>query len=645
MIVLLISIVAVGITVLLYYKNLSLAPLRIISIIILYLLITGFALSVKFQKESNPPALLIDYSASMAKYFPIVAQKIDEIDFSHSRFFFGESLYKTLPEKDSPFGKFTDITGAISKVNKQQPSAIILISDGNHNYGKSPLSIIEDLDIPIYSFGVGSEYQRDLEIVDVSFPEYAFIGDSVEIEVIIQSKGFEGGKGRIQLKSIQKKKDQNKSFPLSEVKAKNKIHFWVYVSQPKEEKYLVRLAPQPGEENYENNEYEFSLRILEKKIKVLYYTEHLSFNTKFILRTLVQDSHIDFQSLAKISKEKYLNLTKNQKQITLPTLDKFDVLILDNINLNILPWDGIEKLLKKGLGILCMGTIEGYTHLWRDILPINTTELSVKGNHQIKIIEPFSCLVPGDDYPPLSYINRVVEVKENAVIIAEANHMPIIAYRGYGTGMVFQINGVDIGTWQFLELGMKKRNLLSDLMSDIIRFISLTRQNKRLVLKSLDKEYSIGEQIDLTLQSFDRNFKFAGGGDFYIEFGKKRIPFFEVNKGIYKASFIVEESGNFQLKASGKLDEEKLSSNELKIKISARKIEIEQSLNQDFLQTLSAKTGGKYYSIEELNAFKISVPKENHIFKKIDFDSPVSYILILCLLAIDWFLRRKRGII
>lgn len=645
MIVLLISIVAIGLTVLLYYKTLALAPLRVLAIILLYILITGFVFSVKLKKETNPPVLLVDYSTSMTRYFPVAVEKIDRIEFPHSLFFFNESLFTTIPEHSSPSGRFTDITGAISKVNKLQPSAIILISDGNHNFGESPLSIIEDIDIPVYCFGVGSESQRDQAIIEVLYPEYAFLGDSVQIEVIIQSQGFEGGKGRIRLKSTQEKADQVKSFFLSDIKAKNKIDFWVYASKLGKEKFFIHLAPQPGEETYENNEFEFSFNTLKKKIKVLYYTEHLSFNTKFMLRTLKQDNHIDFHSLAQISKNNYLNLSTNQKRITLPELNEFNVLILDNINLGKLPWNNIEKLVQQGLGILCMGTIQGHTHFWREILPINTTGLIIKGDYKMKIIEPFSCLVPGDDYPPLTYINRVTGVKENTVIIAEANHLPIIAYRSFGRGIVFQFNGIDIGTWQFLHLGMKQKNLLLYLIGDIIRFISPTGKNKRLVLKSLHKDYNIGETIDLTLQSFDRNFRLAGGGDFYIELDNKRIPFFEDNKGIYKASFIADTSDNFKIKASGKLNEESLSSNELEINISTMPIEIEQGLNKEFLQTLSVKTGGKYYPVDELDTFKISKPKNKHILKKINFDSPISYFIILCLLAIDWFVRRKRGVI
>ena len=279
------------------------------------------------------------------------------------------------------------------------------------------------------------------------------------------------------------------------------------------------------------------------------------------------------------------------------------------------------------------------------MLPINTTEAIVKGNFPLKIKEPFSCLVPGDDYPPLSAINRVLGVKDKAIIIAQANNVPIIAYHNYGTGMVFQINGIDIGTWQFLQLGLKQKDLLAHLLRDVIRFLSPIGKNKRLFLNTLHRIYNVGETITLKLQSYDQNYRLAGGGDFFFEFDNTAIPFFETGKGMYQACFISKKAGDIFLQASGKLEDEELTSNTLEFTVSGAIIEIDQGLNKDFLQTLAKETGGEYFSLNELAVFELPLPENVYRLKIIDFDSPISYFLIFALLAIDWIIRRRRGII
>ena len=641
MIVLFISIIAIAITILLYYKNPAIAPLRIFALIILCLLITNFTINIRSKEESNPPAVLIDCSASMARELTAVIQHTNNITFSHSRFFFSESLSKTKPGE----GRFTNITNAISEVSKWRPSAILLISDGNHNYGKSPLSVIDELDIPIYCFGVGSALQKDLAIAQILYPEYAFKQDSIKIEVIVQSKGFDGGEGEIKLKVPSRQVEQNQTFPLSDVIAKQSIDFMIFGAQPGEEIVHIYLVPQPGEGTYENNELDFSLHILEKKISVLYYTDHLSFNTKFMLRALNEDKSLELVPFGKVSKGRYLGLSGNHTEKVLPSLNGFDVLVLDNVNLKKLFWHNIKEFLNQGKGILCMGSVEGLTNEWRDILPIDITGSLLKGNHHIKIIEPFSCLVIGDDYPPFSIINRVIGIKENVVIIAKTGRLPIIAYRNYGNGMVFQINVMDIGTWQFLQVGLRQKNLLSCLVGDIVRFLSPLGKKGRLVLKSLQKNYIPGEMINLTLQSFDRDFKPKGDGDFYIEFEDVRVPFFEVQEGTYEATFVAKKSGAFELRALGKLGEEILKSNTLTIRVSPQSVETEQGLNSQLLKNISEATDGKYYSIDELRAFQLPESKERYVSKKIYFNSPIMYFVIFILLAIDWVLRRRRGII
>ena len=643
MIIFFISLIAIGLAVLLYYKSLALAPIRIVAIILLYILITGFILSFGVTRRKNPPVVLTDYSASMARYTDDIQQAINEINFTHTQFYFGETLSTTVPEGTQRSSRFTNIAQPLKQIGKTQPAFIVLVSDGNHNYGHFPFSEIKELNTPVYCFGVGSEKPRDVAIVDVRYPAYAFVNDSIKIEVVIESQGFTGGRAQVVLRY--NKKEQKKSFLLNTTKAKTKLEFSVNVHQPEQVKVFVDVARQPEELSYKNNKLEFPLRVLPRKTKVIYFTEHLSFNTKFMLRTRIQEDYIDLIPLARIDENTVLNLVTDAKLINLPGLDDIDVIILDNVHLGKVPWRNIEESLKKGMGLLCVGSIQGHTALWNDILPINTTEALVKGTFQLRIKEPFSCFVPGVDYPPLSAINRVLGVKDKAIIIAQANNVPIIAYHNYGTGTVFQINGIDIGTWQFLQLGLKQKDLLAHLLRDVIRFLSPIGKNKRLFLNTLHRIYNVGETITLKLQSYDQNYRLAGGGDFFFEFDNTEIPFFETGKGMYQACFISKKAGDIFLQASGKLEDEELTSNTLEFTVSGAIIEIDQGLNKDFLQTLASETGGEYFSLNELAVFELPLPENVHRLKTIDFDSPISYFLIFVLLAIDWIIRRRRGII
>lgn len=641
MIALFISIIAIVLTIVLYFKNPASTLLRILALVMLFLLITNFTLAIRSKVRHTPPIVLVDCSASMNRHLPTIMQYIDSITFQHTRLFFSESLSQAAVKN----GRFTNITSAISGAQKLHPEAILLISDGNHNYGESPLSIIDEVDVPIHSFGVGGELQKDVAIIDISYPTYAFKDDSIKIEVVLQSKGFESGEGKIELTLPSRKTTLQRTFPLSDVVAKHTIDFTLWAVQPGQESIHIYCLPQPDEETYENNEFDVSLHILGEKIRVLYYSDHLSFNTKFVVRALHEDNLIELTPFTKIREGRFLDLIEQRAVQTLPNSSDFDVLLLDNVNLRQLPWRDIRTFLNQGKGILCVGRIDGLTTEWSDILPINITHHMIKGEHRITMVQPFSCLAVGEDYPPLVTINRVLGAKENAVVLAVTGRLPIIAYRNYENGILFQINGMDIGLWQFLQVGVRQKNVLTCLLGDIVRFLSPLGQKRRLVLTSLQTNYVPGEVVQVNLQSYDRNFKLKGGGDFYIEFDETRVPFFETKEGMYEATFIAEKGGVLELQATGRLDDEALTSDTYKLFVGPQTKETEQGFNAQLMKTIAEKTSGKSSMVEELRTFQLPESIESYMSWTIRLNSPITYFVIFVLLAIDWIVRRRRGII
>ncbi len=196
-----------------------------------------------------------------------------------------------------------------------------------------------------------------------------------------------------------------------------------------------------------------------------------------------------------------------------------------------------------------------------------------------------------------------------------------------------------------MQNNLKQQDLLSQFVGDIIRFITTLGKNRRLVLRSSRNEYLLGTIINLNLQSYDRNFKIMGGGDFYADFADTKIPFFEGTEGFYEATLFAQKSGKFSVYATGKLGAEVLKSNILELTILPQMMEKEKGLNKQLLLTLSEKTGGVYNSIDALESFDLPTPGLRYDVRQIDFNKPISYFLIFMLLAIDWFMRRRRGTI
>jgi hypothetical protein len=639
LIALFISAIAVSLTILLYRKNIAMIPLRIAALIILALLISGFGMTIRFPRERTP-LVLLDRSSSMARFLDQTEKVLGTIEFPHTVFAFSESLLAQDPSADTNPGTYTDITAALLAAAREHPSAILLVSDGNHNYGPSPLTVASELGTPVYCFGTGDDIRTDIAIADIIYPRYAYVGDSIPIDIIIASRGFAGGTGRVKI--TRGNSTLHQDFPLSEVLAKHTISVPFKVHDPGIHTFTVEIVPKPNEQTFDNNRAVFRVHALVEKIQVLYFTDHLSFNTRFILRTLHRDTHVELQAVTRISDGTYMNILTN-RQRSIPALQEIDVLIMDNVDVKNLPWDTLDMHVQKGLGVVCMGELLGQHARFDQILPIATTGPGITGSFAIEIIQPFSCLAPGDDLAPFTRMNRVIAVKETAVVIAEAHDVPLIAYQRFGKGLVFQIIGVDIGKWQFVQTGLTKKNILSCLVTDAIRFVSPRGANTRLAMRTRTTEYSVGETIDVTMESYDRNFRKTGGGDFYLTYRQTRIPFYELQGGTYQASFTAATAGTLRLEASGTLRDEPLTSNVLTITVHHRPMEYEEGLNRELLKTLAEATGGTFQPLADMSLFQ--PPDAVYSTTRIHLDTPVSYVFIALLLAADWILRKRRGII
>ena len=336
------------------------------------------------------------------------------------------------------------------------------------------------------------------------------------------------------------------------------------------------------------------------------------------------------------------NSCKIRRWVHHPDIDAIDVLVLDNVNLEHLPWDTLDVLVQNGLGVVCTGILEGSPARFL-AAPISTVSPGITGAFPVTVVEPFSCLMPGDDIAPFSILNRIIAAKETAVIIAVANTVPVIAYQRHGRGLVFQIAAVDIGKWQFLQAGLAKKDILSCIMADAVRFVSLRGENTRLTMNMLTGEYLLGETVEVTLESYDRNFARSGGGDFYLTYHQNRIPFYEVQSGIYRASFTADTVGTLYLRAAGTLRDEPLTSNELSVTVRRRPIEYEEGLNRDLLVTLAEVTGGTFQPLSDIVGFTPPVTARRSA--RLHIDTPATYMLIVLLLVVEWILRKRRGII
>jgi len=199
----------------------------------------------------------------------------------------GLALPKQFPTK--PDGDSTDLSTAIAaRVGQQHDErcAVVLISDGQHNRGGSPLEtakIAGARNVPIFAVGIGAlERPNDLAVMDVTAPESVFFEDRVKGAVAIKDDMPAGQAFTMKIEENgvalwekplvtdhTHRRNVEFDFPIKElVDAKrNKTAGVEYTSIPLTLK--VSLTPLAGEKDTTNNVSEFRTRAVTQKRKLL----------------------------------------------------------------------------------------------------------------------------------------------------------------------------------------------------------------------------------------------------------------------------------------------------------------------------------------------------------------------------------------
>lgn len=218
----------------------------------------------------------------------------------------------TIPDLDAT-GLGTDVWQALreSLEDATRMSAILLISDGQHNGSEDPLEIAQKaatLGIPIFAVGVGDPNPpKNLSVNEVYVREKAYPDEPFEIEAILQTSqvGDEGMPPRIDVELIQQRVDSRTGKPGAPEQVKSKevdvpvnggrirVDFDQVLNQPGKYIFTVQVAALPDETETDDNAMVSSeMEVVDEKVKVLLISGLPSWDYQQVSRLLQRDSTI-----------------------------------------------------------------------------------------------------------------------------------------------------------------------------------------------------------------------------------------------------------------------------------------------------------------------------------------------------------------
>lgn len=278
----------------LYYKNKNeefsdstakwLAAFRFLAVTIVAFLLLSPLLKTIINSSEKPVIIFAqDNSASLItgndsswylnEYPSLLNGVIEDLenDFEIKTFAFGDGITENL---DFDYrDKLTNISAVFNEMDTRYSNrnvgALVLAGDGIFNAGLNPLYASEQLRFPVYTIALGdTSLQKDLFISKVNFNRIAFLGNDFPVEVIVganMSNGLQStltvSRGQTTIFSRRLTFKSNRYFQT--------IPIQIEADKPGMQRYTVRIASLDGEISVVNNTFDIFIDVLDAKQKIL----------------------------------------------------------------------------------------------------------------------------------------------------------------------------------------------------------------------------------------------------------------------------------------------------------------------------------------------------------------------------------------
>jgi hypothetical protein len=609
------------------------------------------SLSVKSGKDSS--FYLGDYRVKLNSLADELGKKLDVVFFS-----FGDKVTNSLLTDFSE--RQTDISGILdelqSRYSNRNVGAIILASDGIYNKGSNPYYTAQKLNCPIYTIALGDTISnKDVILKKIVYNHTVFLGDKFPAEINIEADKCAGESTDVTVK----KGDQvifSRKITFPSEKSSQKVNTLIEAREKGMQRYTVIVTPLPGEVTKVNNQQDFFVDVSEtrQKIAILYEAPHPDIGAvrtalESSLKFEVEEHKIDEFTQAPSAYDLII-LYQLPSQAGIENLSK-----LVNSNTSLLFCIGSEtdisafNNLKTGLEIHAakMTLIESLPQ-WNESFSLFTIDKSAL--EVIKEFPPLSAPFGTYQFSPAS------DVLFNQRIGTVQSRIPLIVFLQTTGRKIGVITGENLWKWRLSDYQQKSsHDVFNELINKIAQYLSV-KADKSFFRVKCNEKYLENEPVEFEAEVYNESYELINQSDVSLTItdeNKKSYPF--VFGKTDKAYFI--NTGNFPVGTYKYLATVKVGNN-LYQKSGQFII---TPLNLELMNTTADHN--LLYRLARSHDGSMVYPKAmdrlaGMIIGREDM-RPVSYtqkryadlagnlwvfLLILALIAAEWFIRKRSGI-
>jgi uncharacterized membrane protein len=214
-----------------------------------------------------------------------------------------EALRALLAGLSAPDGETTRLgaalRGTLERFRGRPLAGIILITDGAQNAGEDPrvvAAFARNLDVPLYPVGVGAAKARDLQLAYILGDDVVFKDDVKPLTVRLKSLGYTGRHVTLVLSEVENGVEKVLKVRPDVVVQGDGEQTEEIEFVPKEARRMdlrVRVEPLPDEQNPANNVRAKVVRVIDKKIRVLYVEGRPRWEYRYLVTAMRRDRRVE----------------------------------------------------------------------------------------------------------------------------------------------------------------------------------------------------------------------------------------------------------------------------------------------------------------------------------------------------------------
>jgi hypothetical protein len=646
------------------------ARLFIVSILS-FLLLSPLLKSIKQRLEK--PLIIIAQDASSSITFA-EDKNFDSLKYHQDFKKLASELSETYEVKTLNFGdgvnndfnfkqnqKQTDFSQLFNYIKEQYPNqnigALIFASDGIYNRGSNPISDVKKALFPVYTISLGDTIpKKDLIVSSINYNNLVYLGNDHEVEIPVSAFMAKGLNSTLKITTND---GQSKNIALNIDNDNWNKTFKINLETKKKgvQKIVIQATAIKDEITTENNNQTIFVEVLDGKEKILILADAPHPDISAIKQAIESNKNYEVKvafadNLPKDIKDYGLIIFHNLPSMDHPINQVFEQISQKSKWFIIGNQTNTSALSQKQnlLNVSSNNASQDYlASVNQQFTAFSLTEESKK---YLNTLAPLSA--PYGNYSLKNaglvlFNQQIGNIKTNA---------PLLAFGNDGGIKTAILTGEGIWRWRIEDYEKNDNHIAFDeLISKSVQYLSAKDDKRKFRVYATKNRFADNEQVILNAELYDDAYNLNNQPDVSIDLrsksGKKYgFQFSKIGKSYQlNAGFLPADEYTFEAKT--KLGRNQFSANG-QFLVEQLNIELMQTTaNHQLLYNMANASGGQMVESKNLLSLIDLIPKNEKVktisYEEKSYNALINlkwiFVLIILLLSIEWFLRKRNGAI